>query len=80
MSPAPTYTKGAALALEAVQHQIAYGIGRLDRFTESDEYVALDIARSTLESVLAGENPTTGADDGLRRWRHQASPWSAARA
>ena len=80
MTAPPTYTKGAALALAAIQHQIAYGIGRLDRFTETDEYVALDIARRTLEAIPAGANPVEDADEAVRRWRHMASPWSTARA
>ncbi len=77
---APTYTKGAKLALEYVQQQIRYGISRLERFTESDEYVALDIARRTLEAIPAGANPVEDADEAVKRWRHEASPWSTARA
>lgn len=76
----PRYTKGAQLALEAVKHQIDYGIAKLDRFTETDEYVALDIARCTLEGIIGGDNPNDEAYDAVRRWRHEASPWSAARA
>ena len=80
MTAPPTYTKGASLALAYVQHQIAYGISRLERFTESDEYVALDIARRTLEAIPAGVNPVEDADEAVRRWRHLPSRWSEARA
>jgi hypothetical protein len=62
-------------SIQAGVHDHAYGV-----FTTSDEYVALDIARCTLEAIGAGVNPVSEADSVVRRYRHTASPWSAARA
>lgn len=72
----------AAEALDAIKLAIQTGMesSTYGYFTASDEYVALDIARCTLEGVGDGMNPVDDAYGAVRRWRHQASPWSAARA
>lgn len=73
----PRYTAGARLALKAVKGEIDYGLYKLDGFTESDEYVALDLARCTLEAVLASEDPVAAAQRSVDRYLGvAASAWS----
>jgi hypothetical protein len=72
----------AGEALDAIKLAIQTGIESrtYGEFTLSDEYVALDIARCTLEAIPAGVNPVEDAYEVVRRWRHRWSEWSAARA
>lgn len=70
-------------ALDEVNLAIQTGMESSDTygaFTLSDEYVALDIARCTLEAIPAGANPVEEGYEVVRRWRHKWSEWSAARA
>ena len=70
----------AAEAYDAVVLAIQTGVEQTEMFTDTDEYVALDIARCTLEAIPAGANPVEDGYEGVRRWRHKWSAWSAARA
>lgn len=67
-------------ALAAVDDALTNGIDDVPGFTISNAYVALDMARCILEALPAGDNPVTVGLEVVRRWRHEASPWSAARA
>ena len=69
-----------ATALAAVSDTISNGLTNIPEFTISNAYVALDMARCILEALPAGDNPVTVGLETVRRWRHEASPWSAARA
>lgn len=69
-----------ATALAAVSDALDNGISDVTEFTISNAYVALDMARCILEALPAGDNPVTVGLEAVRRWRHEASPWSAARA
>jgi hypothetical protein len=75
----PTEDRLVVDALNEVRLAIEEGIEKLPEFTTSDAYVALDIGRCTLEGVLAGANPVEEGYEVVRRWRHKASRWSAAR-
>ncbi len=76
-------TPTAAELVNAAHNEICLaiqeGIEKLPEFTISDAYVALDIARCTLEGVAAGANPVEEGLEVVRRWRHKASPWTEAR-
>ena len=75
----PTADKLVTAALNETRLAIQEGIEKVTEFTISDAYVALDIARCTLEGVLAGANPVEEGLEVVRRWRHKASPWTEAR-
>ncbi len=62
------YTAGARIARQSVAHQINYGISKLSGYTRSDEYVALDIARRTLEAIAAGDDPLESAQTAVNHW------------
>lgn len=73
----------AAEALDAIKLAIQTGMESpttYGPFTTTDEYVALDIARCTLEAIPAGANPVEDGYEVVRRWRHLWSAWSTARA
>ena len=52
-----------------IQQAISEGIHSLPEFTTSDTYVALDIARCTLEAIFAQSDPVDGATEAIRRWK-----------